>query len=129
MVSRANSNIAHNVAPALVTAGLPPTSVEPLLEALGASDAAAAAEVPGVTKQLLGLAVVDLQAAYSNAFGLVFLVTIAFGAISFLASFFAPQIEKYYTGDVMRRLHVQGKKTAKNEHDAEKAAVEHKETA
>ena len=128
-MSRANSNIAHNVAPARVNAGLPETSVEPLLEALGASDAAGAAKVPGVTEKLLGLAVVDLQAAYSNAFNLVFLVTIAFGAISTIASIFAPQIEKYYTGDVMRRLHVQGKKTGVNEDDSEKAAVDHKEEA
>jgi hypothetical protein len=117
------------VAPALVKAGLPPTSVEPLLEALAASDAAAAAKVPGITKPLLGLAVVDLQAAYSNAFSLVFLVTIAFGAISTIAAFFAPQIEKYYSGDVMRRLHIQGKKAAVNGDVAEKAAVEQKEEA
>ena len=129
MVSRADSNIAHNLAPALVKAGLPATSVEPLLEALAASNAAAAAKVPGVTKPLLGLAVVDLQAAYSNAFSLVFLVTIAFGAISTIAAIFAPQIEKYYSGDVMRRLHIQGKKAAVNKHDAEKAAVEQKEEA
>ena len=130
LISRANSNITHHVAPDLAEAGVPATSIEPLLEALGAGDATAAAKVPGVTMNTIGLAVVDLQAAYSNAFSLVFLVTIAFGATSTIASFFAPQIEKYYTGDVMRRLHVQGKKKAvAADHDVEKEAVEHREHA
>lgn len=129
MVSRANSNIEHNVVPALIGANLPPSSVEPLLGALGAGDATAAAKVPGATKQILGLAVVSLQAAYSNAFTLVFLVTIAFGACSTIAAFFAPEIEKYYTGDVMRRLHIQGKRAVESDSDATKAEVEHKEGA
>ena len=94
LTSRATSNITHNVAPALAEAGVPLKGIEPLLGALGAGDAAAAAKIPGVTPKLIGLAVVDLQHAYSNAFSLVFLVTIAFGAVSTIAAFFAPQIEK-----------------------------------
>ena len=70
----------------------------------------------------------SLQAAYSNAFTLVFLVTIAFGACSTIASFFAPEIEKYYTGDVMRRLHLQGKGAPGRETEA-KAEMEHQEDA
>jgi hypothetical protein len=129
LVSRAKSNTVHNVVPALIKAGVPPKSVEPLLTALGAGDATGAAQVPGVTKQTLGLAVESLQAAYSNAFTLVFLVTIAFGTCSTIASFFAPQIEKYYTGDVMRRLHLQGKRAPGAESDVNKEVVEHKEDA
>ena len=129
LATRANANIEHNVVPALIGANLPASSVEPLLGALGAGDATAAAKVPGVTKQILALGVVSLQAAYSNAFTLVFLVTIAFGACSTIAAFFAPEIEKYYTGDVMRRLHIQGKRAVESDSDTAKAATEHKEEA
>lgn len=129
-MSRATSNTEQNVVPALLNSGLTPTSIEPLLGALNARDAAGAAAVPGVTQKILGLAVVSLQAAYSNAFALVFLVTIAFGSISTIAAFFAPEIEKYYSGDVMRRLHMQGKRAAAAESsDEEKPEVEYKEGA
>lgn len=110
--------------PDLVAAGLSPTSIEELLADLNAGDLTDAATVPGVTTKILGIAGAGIQAAYSNAFTLIFLVTIAFGGVSCIAAFFSPEIEKHYTGSVVRRLHRAGKPTP---HAHKKAEVSHNE--
>ena len=103
--NRVANNVATDVAPALFEAGLPKTSIPTFITALSAGDLADLTKVPGVTKKIIEVGVVALQGAYSNAFTLVFLVTIAFGGISTIAAFFTPSIEKYYSNDVMRRIH------------------------
>lgn len=103
--NKAKSGIAHNVAPALLAAKLPLASLEPLLTDLAAGDVAAAAKLPGVTKQILELAGAKLTVAYRHAFELVYLVSLAWGLLSCIAAFFTPSIEDLYTDEVMRQLH------------------------
>lgn len=112
--------------PELVAPGLPVASVEPLLEALTAQNLPAAEKIAGSTK-ILHLAVAGVEVAYANAFTLLFLVTISFGGCSCIAAWFSPVIEKHYSGDVVRRLHVVGKSNTQNVGD--KQDVEHKENA
>ena len=84
---------------------MPVASIEPLLTYLSAGDVEDAAALPGVSEKIIGLAVAGIQQAYSNAFTLMFLVSIAFGGCSIIAAWFTPAIEGMYTNDVMRKLH------------------------
>lgn len=127
LTNEVKDNTNKHVVPALLKAGLPATSLKPLLTALGAGNAKAAEAVPGVTKQILGVAVTTLKAAYAEAFKVDYLVTIAFGGISSIASFFTPSLEHLYTGDVMRRLHVGGRQSDGKDDMKEKPDVEHVE--
>ena len=85
-----------------------------------------------MTNRILGIAVEALTAAYSNAFTLLFLVTIAFGGLSIIAAWFTPAIEDKYTNDVMRRLHKgygdRSRTTGANE-KVKDIEAEHKEVA
>ena len=128
LTNRVTENTEHHVVPALIKAGLPVASVEPLLTALSAGNSAAILKVPGVNKNIIGVAAVQVKAAYSNAFTLLFLVTLAFGGIAIIAAWFTPALEDRYTNDVMRRLHKTGK-DKQAESVSEKAAIEHNEGA
>ena len=67
-LNKSSDYIEADAVPAIVRAGLPVASVEPLLRALGASNLAAAEKVPGVTPEILQAAVVQLTDAYSRTF-------------------------------------------------------------
>lgn len=45
---------------------------------------------------MLGVASTTIQAAYANAFSLLFLVTLAFGLPSCIAAYYSPVIERMY---------------------------------
>lgn len=122
---RVKSETAHHVVPALLTAGLPATSLEDFLVDLGAGDVTAAKKLPGVTVKVLEVAAVTLRNAYQKSFETVYLVTLAFGIISCIAAFFSPSIESLYTDEVMRQLHPAGGKRAQGvESDTEQGYVE-----
>ena len=125
-------NTKNDVVPALVQAGLPVSSVEPFLEALNSGNEAAITAVPGVTKPIIGVGITTLKAAYSNAFTVLFLVTIAFGGCSIIAAFFTPATEDRYTNDVMRQLHPTGRPRKSPSNNAENKIqqdeAEHKES-
>ncbi|KAF2165680.1 hypothetical protein M409DRAFT_23970 [Zasmidium cellare ATCC 36951] len=104
LMNRVTHNIEHTVVPALVEAGLPVASVKPFLTALESGNKSAIAQVPGVTTSVIGVAVETTKWSYSNAFSLVFLVTLAFGICSCIVAFFSAEVEKYYTDDVVRQL-------------------------
>lgn len=90
--------------PALVKAGLPATSVVELIAAISGRNTAAVAAVPGVTNETVAIAAAEFKAAYSNAFQTVFLASIAFGTIAFIASFWAPSLDGKLTNEVLRQL-------------------------
>lgn len=122
---RVKSETVHHVVPALITAGLPATSLEKFLTDLGAGDVAAAEKLPGVTVKVLEVAAVALRSAYQKSFETVYLVTLAFGIISVVAAFFSPSIESLYTDEVMRQLHQAGAKRGQSpDSDAEQGYVE-----
>lgn len=102
--TRLSHNIEHTVVPALVGAGLPVTSVKPFLLALESGETSMVAKVPGVTTKVLAAATETMKWSYSNAFSLVFLVTLAFGICSCIVAFFSPEVERHYSNDVVRQL-------------------------
>ncbi|KAK5717217.1 hypothetical protein LTR15_009106 [Elasticomyces elasticus] len=105
LTSRVSQDTRNHVVPALLEAGLPSASLEPLLSALSVGNIEAAEAIPGVTHYILLVAASTMKAAYSDAFTLLFLVTLAFGGVSCITAYFTPALEHRYTEDVIRRLH------------------------
>lgn len=85
-------------------AGLSPANAGELIEYLVAVDIEDAMKVPGVTQGILNTAALTLHEAYSNAFEVVYLVTLSWGILSCIAAWFTPSIEDLYTDEVMRQL-------------------------
>jgi hypothetical protein len=109
------------VAPSLVQAGLPPTSLEPFLGALAQGNVAVLQTVPGVSPTIIGVGIQTLTDAYAQAFKIgrsfhdlgsneadqsdkVWLATIAFGGLAVIASFFALDLDNKMSRDMIRRL-------------------------
>ncbi|KAK4934506.1 hypothetical protein LTR10_024253 [Elasticomyces elasticus] len=78
LTNKVTSNTKAIVVPALVKAGLPLTSIEPLFTALSSGNSGAIAAMPGVTQSITAVAVAGIKLAYSKAFTAVYLVTLAF---------------------------------------------------
>lgn len=108
--------------PAVANAGLPLASIPAFLEELGAGNAAGAAKIQGVTPAILEVAAVSFKEAYARSFKVVYLATIAFGGLSFIASFFVPDIDDKLTSDVIRRLGSQNDLESKGSQDKEAAS-------
>lgn len=102
--NKVTANIKSILAPALLKAGLPATSLMPFIGYLAEGDKAYLVKVPGVTPEILEVALVNFREVYAKAFQTVFLATIAFGALSFIVAFFVPNIDDKLSRDVIRRL-------------------------
>lgn len=102
-------NIPAYVAPAATDAGLPESSVGPMLEAVGAG--AGLDAVPGATSAVLEAVTAALKTANVRSFRMVFLCTIPFSVILIVASIFVPNMEAYLHNNVAKRLQRKGDNT------------------
>jgi len=89
------------VTPAVTEVGLPPGSLPSLFEALQTGNFSL---VPNITPQVVEAAVASNKRAYARNFEMVFEITLIFGGIMIIASFFVPNVDHYLTDDVPRRL-------------------------
>ncbi|KAH0848654.1 siderophore iron transporter [Fonsecaea pedrosoi] len=94
-------NLPAFIAPAVVQAGLPQTSLPALFAGLTTGDFSA---VPGATPEILGIAAEQAKLAYAKSFRMVFFATIPFGVILIVMSFWVPNIEKFLHNNVARKL-------------------------
>ena len=123
----------QHITPALISAGLPESSLPDLLAALTNGTAAALAAVPGMTEQIEAVLNTTEQDAFSSAVKTVFLVTIAFGSCGIICSWFIKNIDHLLTSNVSRKLHRRAKEdpltqvenTKLDEESQEKAHVKH----
>lgn len=106
MGNKITSNVPKYVVPAVEAAGLPSTSVIGLLQ--GLAGIGNLTNVPGLTPRILEVAVEANKTAYSKSFQVVYLAAIAFGALSIVAAFCAPNVDEFWTDNVSRRLHGRG---------------------
>ncbi|KAK8102197.1 hypothetical protein PG984_015343 [Apiospora sp. TS-2023a] len=106
--TRLAENLASDVGPAAVRAGLPESSLPALLAAIKLGDYS---EVPGATGRVLDVVVAGVRDSYVASFKVVFYATIPFGFLLVLFACLVPDMEKYLTGNVARRL--QSKDTEK----------------
>lgn len=102
LTNRLTENVPKYIAPAVTEAGLPASSLPSLFAALTTGNFSS---VPDVTPEVITAAVGANQVAYTQSFRTVYLVSIAFGALGIAAACNAPNVEKFFTEEVARRLH------------------------
>jgi hypothetical protein len=104
-VNKLNTNLPAYVAPAVLGAGLPQSSLPGFFAAMTAGDFSA---VPGVTDAVLAAFAPALKTAYSQSFKIVFYCTIPFSVILICASCLVPNMEKFLHNNVAKRLQGRG---------------------
>ncbi|KAF2165420.1 hypothetical protein M409DRAFT_55818 [Zasmidium cellare ATCC 36951] len=91
------------LAAAAAGAGLPTESLETFVKTFVASPAMAA-EIPGVTQQIIAAAASASQWSYAYALSYVWYVSIAFGVLSVVASIFLGNVTKYMTNRIAAQI-------------------------
>ena len=100
--NRLSFNIAADVPPAAINAGLPKSSVSDFITALttGSFDG-----VRGVTPEIIAAGIAAFKLANTHAFRTVFLSTIAFTALAVLSAFFLPNTTDLMPDQIAVTLH------------------------
>ena len=101
LTNRLGTTIPARVPPAVIGAGLPEASVPGFIGALTTGDFSS---VEGVTEQIIAVGVRAYKWANAEAYRTVYLTTIAFTGVAVILTFFAPNTEKYMTGQVVATL-------------------------
>ncbi|KEF62896.1 uncharacterized protein A1O9_00870 [Exophiala aquamarina CBS 119918] len=93
LTNRLPGELASKVPPAIIAAGLPPTSVEAFIAALTSGDTEALQQVAGVTAEIIGAGVLALQQSYANAIRVIFIIVSAFGALAVVFAAFIDDLK------------------------------------
>ncbi|KAF2440088.1 fungal trichothecene efflux pump [Karstenula rhodostoma CBS 690.94] len=102
LTTESSKYIPQYVAPAALEAGLPESSLAALFAAISAGDYST---VPGITPEIISVTSAAVKHAYSLAFRTVYLCTLPFGVLLLIAAVLSPNVEKYLTNEVARKLH------------------------
>lgn len=102
LTTESSKYIPQYVTPAALGAGLPESSLAALFTAITAGDYST---VPGITPEIISVTGVAVKHAYSLAFRTVYLCTLPFGVLLLIAAVLSPNVEKYLTDEVARKLH------------------------
>ncbi|CRK15078.1 hypothetical protein BN1723_010508 [Verticillium longisporum] len=105
------------VVPAATQAGLPETSLTALFAATAAGDFSA---VPGITNEVIAAVGAATRVAYTESFKMVFYTTIPFSFILLVSSVLVPNMEKYLTSDVAKKLNGARREESGSEEKVEK---------
>jgi hypothetical protein len=89
------------VAPAVLAAGLPESSLQPLYAGITAGNFSA---VPDITPQITEIVSEQVTRAFISSFKIVFYVTIPFSVVLIIAACFVPNMEKFLSNNVAKRL-------------------------
>jgi hypothetical protein len=107
------------VTPAALGAGLPESSLEDLFAGLAIGNFSAVPSITPAVEVAVGTAV---KVAYSAAFKVLFLISITFGVCFIIAALISPNVERYLTGDVARKL-VKGPVVAEKDEESQKPEI------
>ncbi|KIY03339.1 uncharacterized protein Z520_00030 [Fonsecaea multimorphosa CBS 102226] len=108
LANRVNSRWARDIGRALIQAGLPAASLASFLQALPLGNFEG---VPGVTPRIVAAALGAQKSVYSDAFKLVYCVTVAFGGLAIIGALFVADVDKRLTRQVnvqLARPHLRG---------------------
>jgi nitrate/nitrite transporter NarK len=94
--------IPQYVTPAALEAGLPESSLTALFSGITIGNFSA---VPEITPDIIAVVGDAVKHAYSLSFRTVYLCTLPFGAMLIVAALLSPNVEKYLTNEVARKLH------------------------
>lgn len=115
--NRLSQTIPAEVSPAVISAGLPASSVSNLLEAFALGTATAFDAVDGITPYILDVAKAAYKEANLKAYQTVFFTSIAFSGAAIILAFFAPNVDELMTGQVATLLHRKDKGRSYNNND------------
>ncbi|KAF2100380.1 trichothecene efflux pump [Rhizodiscina lignyota] len=112
-VSILTNKVAHYmpeyISPAAVSAGLPESSLPALFTAIAAGTGNFSS-VPGFNAAVGAAVGEQLKHAYRDSFRIVFYTTIPFSVLLIIGACFVPNMEKYLSGNVAKRLQKMGSK-------------------
>ncbi|CAM1501738.1 Fc.00g037220.m01.CDS01 [Cosmosporella sp. VM-42] len=111
-------NIPKFVTPAATESGLPADSLPSLFAGITAGSFT---DVPGITDKIIAAVSAALVKAYTNSFRLVFYTTIPFSCVLLIAACLVPNVEKFLTRNVAKRL--QDKEFRKTREEVKHAEV------
>ncbi|KAH7066109.1 fungal trichothecene efflux pump [Paraphoma chrysanthemicola] len=100
--------IPQKVIPAAMAAGLPSASLPALFQGITLGDFSA---VPGISADIIAAVVPAVKDAYALTFRTVYLCTIPFGVLLIIAAIFSPNVERYLTDEVARKMHGRNEKS------------------
>ena len=98
-------HLVPDITTAVEEAGLPAKSVPDLVLAIGNGTTTALESVPGMNKTILEALALATNQAYAHAFKIVYLATLGFTAIGFIAAFFIKDVDEYLTTYVNKTIH------------------------
>ncbi|OCL08489.1 MFS general substrate transporter [Glonium stellatum] len=106
LTARMGKTIPAQVPKAVIAAGLLASSVADYMTAITAGGSEKALQaVKGLTPQILIIGTKACRHAYMDAYRTIFLVSIAFGSLAILVSFFIPDINNLMNDSVVATLH------------------------
>lgn len=106
--NRLGSKIPADIPPAVVKAGLPPTSIPAFIEALTGANQTALAMVPGVNKAIIAAGSLALKQAWADSLRVIFIIAAACGAVACVACLFLADVTKqmdYHVDAPIEKLH------------------------
>lgn len=94
LTSRVTQTLTTQVPPAVIAAGLPAASVVDYMSAIAAGGKQSLLDaVKGLNSEILATGAQAYRHAYSDAYRTIFLVSLAFGGLGIICSFFIPDID------------------------------------
>jgi hypothetical protein len=121
LTSKATQYVPEYVAPAVTAAGLPAESLPGFFAGLTAGNFTG---VEGATPEIIAIGATQVQRAYFTSFHYVFYATIPFGALLVAAAFFVPNMEKFLTNNVGKRLQRMGTKDGETREGQDISVIE-----
>lgn len=61
--------------------------------------------VPGISPEIMTAVSAAVKDAYTRSYRTVYLCTLPFGALLIISALFSPDVERYLTDEVARKLH------------------------
>jgi hypothetical protein len=105
LASRTTTELGRQIPAAVMAAGLPADSVATYMTAIAAGGTPALlAPIRGLTPEILATGAEAYRWAYTDAYKTIFLVSLAFGGLTIIASFFIPDIDHLMGGKVAATL-------------------------
>jgi hypothetical protein len=97
LTSRTSVKLPSYVASAAQLGGLPPSSVEPFVQALLNNDTATLFSIPGVTPAIVASGLAALKQALADSFRIVYIIAIPFGVVAIILCWFLEDMSKAMT--------------------------------
>lgn len=105
LTARVTQTLSTQVPAKLIAAGLPASSITQYMTAIAAGGSETLlSQIQGLTPEIINQGATAYRYAYADAYRTIFLVSLAFGGLAILVSFFIPDIDALMGGKVAAKL-------------------------